>query len=209
MDIEKRSFEIISEKLEGINIDANHASVVKRVIHTTADFDYAENLFFSGGAVKTAKDALKSGTRIVTDTQMARAGINKKAAAGLGCDIHCFIDAPEVALAAQTKGVTRAWEAVGHAAAVLKGSIIFVVGNAPTALIRLHALITNREIAPVLIIAAPVGFVNVTESKELILELDVPHIVARGRKGGSNVAAAICNALFYEIVERDRKNKWD
>ena len=199
-EIEKRSFEIISEKLEGKHIDPRYENVVKRVIHTTADFDYADNLVFSGGVIEIAKDALKNGAQIVTDTQMARAGINKKAAAKLGCGIHCFIDSPEVAADAQDKGLTRAWAAVGRAAATLENPVIFAVGNAPTALIRLHELITNHLFSPVLIIAAPVGFVNVVESKELILGLEVPYIVAKGRKGGSNVAAAICNALLYETM---------
>jgi precorrin-8X/cobalt-precorrin-8 methylmutase len=172
--------------------------VVKRVIHTTADFDYADNLVFSEGAVEAAKEALKKGVQIVTDTQMAKAGINKKAAGKLGCKIHCFIDSAEVAAAAKESSVTRAWAAVDHAAAILENPVIFAVGNAPTALIRLHSLVTSRVFLPVLIIAAPVGFVNVTESKELILGLDLPLIVAKGRKGGSNVAAAICNALLYE-----------
>jgi precorrin-8X/cobalt-precorrin-8 methylmutase len=201
-EIEKRSFEIISEKLANRQFDSQNLNVIKRVIHTTADFDYADNMAFSKDAVMIAKNALKNGARIVTDTQMVKAGINKKATAQLGCEIHCFIDSPEVAEAAQSKGFTRARMAVDWAAETLENPIIFVVGNAPTALIRLYELITESVFSPVLIIAVPVGFVNVVESKELILGLDVPHIVAKGQKGGSNVAAAICNALLYEITER-------
>jgi precorrin-8X/cobalt-precorrin-8 methylmutase len=201
MEIEKRSFEIISGKLDGRQFDPQNVNVIKRVIHATADFDYADNLVFSDGAVAAAKDAIKNGARIVTDTQMAKAGINKKAVDKFGCDLHCFIDKPEVAEIARAKGVTRALAAVDHAAETLKNPILFVIGNAPTALIRLHELITSGAFFPVMIIAVPVGFVNVVESKELILTLQVPHIVAKGQKGGSNVAAAICNALLYEITE--------
>ena len=202
VEIEKRSFEIISRQLEEKPVDVRNANVIKRVIHTSADFDYADNLVFSEGVVDAAISAIKNGLKIVTDTQMARAGINKKAAESLACMIHCFIDAPEVVAEAQSKGVTRAWAAVDHATATLEPPVIFAVGNAPTALIRLHELVTSNVLTPTLIIAAPVGFVNVTESKELILGLHIPYIVARGRKGGSNVAAAICNALFYETIER-------
>ena len=200
VEIEKRSFEIISEKLAGRRFAAEYESVIKRVIHTTADFDYADNLVFSDGVAMIAKEALKGGARIVTDTNMVKAGINKYASMRFGCDLHCFIDAPEVAEAANKSGFTRSREAVDRAADVLENPMIFVVGNAPTALIRLFELITARRLSPSLIIAVPVGFVNVVESKELIMKLDVPHIVARGQKGGSNVAAAICNALLYEAT---------
>ena len=198
-EIEKRSFEIITEKLAGRQFDPQNENVIKRVIHTTADFDYADNLVFSDNAVEVAKASLKKGAKIVTDTKMAKAGINKKATARLGCDLYCFIDAPEVVETAQANGYTRARAAVDHAAQTLDSPVIFVVGNAPTALIRLHELITAQTFFPELIIAVPVGFVNVVESKELILRLQVPHIVAKGQKGGSNVAAAICNALLYEM----------
>jgi len=199
-EIEKRSFGIIAENLTGRQFDPQNLNVIRRVIHTTADFDYADNLCFSADAVHIAKEALKNGARIVTDTQMAKAGINKRSAALLGCDIHCFIDAPEVFEKAQANGHTRARAAVDHAAETLQNPLIFVVGNAPTALIRLCEHISGNAFSPALIIAVPVGFVNVVESKEMILGLQVPHIVAKGRKGGSNVAAAICNALIYEVV---------
>jgi len=209
-EIEKRSFEIITENLTGRQFEPQNENVIKRVIHTTADFDYADNLIFSKDAVTVAKGALKNGARIVTDTQMAKSGINKKVAAQLGCDVHCFIDAPEVFEIARTNGFTRARAAVDHAAETLENPVIFVVGNAPTALIRLYELITGSGFSPVLIIAVPVGFVNVVESKELVLGLRgagggvpyIPHIVAKGQKGGSNVAAAICNALLYEATDR-------
>jgi len=205
-EIERRSLEIIGETLRteyaDMQFEPRNMNVLKRVIHATADFDYARNLFFSTGAVPTALQALKNGARIVTDTQMAKAGINKKTVAELGCELHCFIDAPEVVETARINGYTRARAAVDRAAGMFDDAVIFVVGNAPTALIRLHELITENAYKPVFIIGVPVGFVNVTESKELILGLGVPHIVAKGRKGGSSVAAAICNALLYEAAER-------
>jgi precorrin-8X/cobalt-precorrin-8 methylmutase len=201
-EIEKKSFEIITEKLAGRQFDSQNENVIKRVIHSTADFDYADNLCFSDNAVSIARDALQNGARIVTDTQMAKAGINKKALKQIKCSVHCFIDAQEVVETAQAAGITRARAAVDRAIETLEGSLIFVVGNAPTALIRLHELISSQLFIPAMVVAVPVGFVNVTESKELILELPVPYIVARGQKGGSNVAAAICNALLYETTGR-------
>ena len=201
VEIEKRSFEIITEKLLGRQFDPENLNVIKRVIHTTADFDYADNLIFSHDAVKIAKEIFKNGAQIVTDTQMARSGINKKVVAELGCALHCFIDVPEVAEIAEAKGLTRARSAVDRAVETLENPIVFIVGNAPTALIRLYELICHHGFSPTMIVAVPVGFVNVVESKELILSLQIPHIIAKGQKGGSNVAAAICNALLYEARE--------
>lgn len=200
IEIEKKSFEIIAGSLSGDKANGVNANVIKRVIHTTADFDYAENLVFSENAVETALNALRNGAAVVTDTQMAKAGISKKSLAALGCSVSCFIDSEEVAALAKERGVTRAAAAVGYAAEKFPGPVIFVVGNAPTALIRLHELVVQSLCKPAFIIGVPVGFVNVAESKELIMGLDVPHIVAKGRKGGSNVAAAICNALLYELA---------
>ena len=201
-EIEEKSFEIITEKLAGREFDPENISVIKRVIHTTADFDFAGNLVFSEGVCSIAKDVLRKGACIVTDTQMARAGINKKTAEKLGVEIHCFIDSPEVVETARASGYTRARAAVDLAAKKLEGSLIFAVGNAPTALIRIHELISEGVLHPSVIVAVPVGFVNVVESKELILGLGIPHIVAKGQKGGSNVAAAIINALLYDTTER-------
>jgi precorrin-8X/cobalt-precorrin-8 methylmutase len=199
-EIEKKSFEIISGQLNDKKIDPQNANVIKRVIHTTADFDYADNLVFSENAVDTALNILKQGANIITDTQMAKAGINKKSAASLNCNIHCFIDCDEVADTAKEKGTTRSMAAVEYAAKNLAKPLVFIVGNAPTALIRLYELILQNKCEPSLIIGVPVGFVNVVEAKDLIVSLDVPYIVAKGKKGGSNVAAAICNALLYEIL---------
>ena len=199
MDIEKRSFEIITEILGDRKLDPENELVIKRAIHTTADFDYAQNLVFSEHAVQQGIDALKKGCDIVTDTQMAKAGINKSILGKLGGEVHCFMSDPDVAEAAKQRGVTRAMVSMEKAAALEK-PCIFAIGNAPTALISINELMEQGKLYPALIIGVPVGFVNVVESKELILASKVPHIVARGRKGGSNVAAAICNALLYQIA---------
>lgn len=194
-DIEARSFEIISAELGQISLPDEHLPIVKRVIHTTADFDFARTLRFSAGAVHAALAALRAGAHIVTDTQMAMAGINKALLGGLGGEAHCLIADAEVARLAKERGVTRSRIAVETAAEKWPDAI-YVVGNAPTALIRIHELAAEGKLRPALVVGVPVGFVNVVESKELILASPVPHIVARGRKGGSNVAAAICNALM-------------
>lgn len=199
MDIEKRSFEIITELLGDKALDPENELVIKRAIHTTADFDYADHLVFSEHAVKKGIEALKNGCDIVTDTQMAKAGINKNILAKLGGQVHCFMADDDVAAEAKERGVTRAVVSMEKAATLGK-PCIFAIGNAPTALIRLDEMIKAGILDPALIIGVPVGFVNVVESKELIIDSEVPHIVARGRKGGSNVAAAICNALLYQIM---------
>lgn len=195
-EIEKRSFEIIENELGGRKIPDEIKPIVMRVIHTSADFDYYDNLCFSENAVKTAIDAIKKGAVFVTDTNMAKSGINKSALEKLGCEVMCFMSDKDVAEAAKKNGTTRASAAVDKAAK-LKKPIIFAAGNAPTALIRLYELIEKGIFRPELIIGVPVGFVNVVQSKEMIMETDVPYIIAKGRKGGSNVAAAICNALLY------------
>lgn len=198
-EIEKRSFEIITKELEGRSFPSEQEAIIKRVIHTTADFDYADNLIFSEGAVEKALEALRQGTSIVTDTNMGKSGINKKSLLKLGGEVHCFMADRDVADAAAREGTTRATASMDKAAQLgLDG--IFAIGNAPTALVRLYELIEEKRITPKLIIGVPVGFVNVVQSKELIMSLrDIPFIVARGRKGGSNVAAAICNALIYQL----------
>ena len=172
--------------------------MIKRVIHTTADFDYADNLVFSGHAVTKGIEALREGCDIVTDIQMARSGINKASLAKCGGEVFCFIGDSDVAEAAKRSGTTRAVQAM-EKAATLDRPLIFAIGNAPTALIHIYEMITEGRLDPKLVIGVPVGFVNVVQSKELIMTADVPYIVARGRKGGSNVAAAICNALLYML----------
>lgn len=198
MDIERRSFEIITELLGDKVLAPQNEAVIKRAIHTTADFDYADNLVFSENAVAKGIEALRSGCDIVTDTQMTKAGINKRILEHLGGRVHCFISDGDVAEEAKQRGITRASLSMERAAKLLK-PCIFAIGNAPTALIALHDMVEAGRLDPVLIIGVPVGFVNVVESKELIIASQIPHIVARGRKGGSNVAAAICNALLYQI----------
>ena len=202
-EIEKLSMETIRRELGGRTFAPENEPVALRVIHTTADFDYAENLFFSPGAVPRAIEAARRGATIVTDTQMARAGVNKAALERFGGRAVCFMGDPDVAEAARREGTTRAVQSMEKAAS-LPGPLIFAIGNAPTALVRLCELIEEGRVAPELVIGVPVGFVNVVESKEILLECPVPQVVARGRKGGSNVAAAICNAILYEAGGRPR-----
>ncbi len=201
-DIEKRSMEIITEELGGRTWPEPEFSIVKRCIHTSADFDYADNLCFSENAAKLGMEALRQGAHIVTDTRMAWSGINKKKLASFGGEAHCFMSDADVAAEAKEKGCTRAAICMERGAA-LPGEIIFAIGNAPTALIRLYEMIQKDGLRPALIIGAPVGFVNVVESKELIMEIGretgVPFIVPKGRKGGSNIAATICNAMLYQL----------
>lgn len=197
-DIEKRSFEIITQELNGRKLPKDQEMIIKRVIHTSADFDYADNLCFSEGVVEKALEAIKKGAHIVTDTQMAKAGINKRSLAKFGGEVHCFIADEDIAKLAKEKGATRSAMSMEKAATMDK-PLIFAIGNAPTALIKLYELIEEGKLKPELIIGVPVGFVNVEWAKELIMKADVPYIVARGRKGGSNVAAAICNALLYQM----------
>lgn len=199
-DIEKRSFEIIAKELgkRGIELPKDQDMVTRRVIHTSADFDYAETMKYSRDAVRIAKDMLKNGADIVTDTNMALSGINKKTLAQFGGSAHCFMADEDVAKEAVNRGITRAAVSMEKAANIKK-DVIFAIGNAPTALIRLFEMMEAGIFTPKFIIGVPVGFVNVEASKELFLNSDVPFIINKGRKGGSNVAAAICNALLYEL----------
>lgn len=251
-DIERHSMALIQQELDRrhIRLDAVEAPIIKRCIHTSADFDYAENLVFSAHAVdrmraslragavgsasagastetrslgagasgsastgaSTDAQTLRAGAIVVTDTEMARAGISKKALAALGAETRCFMSDPDVAAEARARGVTRAVVSMEYAARIKDRPLIFVIGNAPTALIELYRLIHDRGLRPAGIIGVPVGFVNVVEAKELILSLaeetapigDIPWIVARGRKGGSNIAACIVNALLYGIDDVKR-----
>lgn len=194
--IEARSFEIIEEEIKNIRIAPENKPVLKRVIHTTADFDYVENLVFSEAAVERAVEALRRGTTIVTDTQMACAGIHKASLQRLGGKAVCYIQHEEIARRAKEQGCTRSAVSMEQAAKEYP-TAIYAIGNAPTALIRLHELIAEKKARPALVIGVPVGFVNVVASKELFLGSTQCSIIAKGRKGGSNVAAAICNALIY------------
>ena len=204
-DIERTSISIITRELDelGLTPPPETAAVVKRVIHTTADFDYAQNLRFTPGAVQAAVRALQRGAVIVTDTNMALAGISRPGLAKLGCEAVCYMADPAVAEAAKQAGTTRAVAAM-HRAAREHPEAILAVGNAPTALLTIAEEI-EAGLRPALVIGVPVGFVNVVESKETLFAVceqhGVPAIAAMGRKGGSNVAAAICNALVYSAAE--------
>ncbi len=195
-DIEKRSMEIITEELNGRTWPEPEFSIVKRCIHTSADFEYADTLRFSEHAAMRGVEALRRGAVIVTDTKMAWSGINKKKLSEYGGEAFCFM---AVAEEAKKRECTRAAVCMERGAA-LDREVIFAVGNAPTALIRLYELIQEGKVRPALIIGAPVGFVNVVEAKELIMTAGVPYIVPRGRKGGSNIAATVCNAMLYAKV---------
>ena len=201
-EIEKRSFEIITEELAGRRFPLEQELIVKRVIHTSADFEYADTLYFSEDAVKKGIQALKNGAYIVSDTTMVQSGIHKKTLHRLGGEAICYIGDEEVATEAKKRGITRSAVSMEKAAKLDK-PVIFAIGNAPTALVQLHQMIEEGRIKPELVIGVPVGFVNVVQSKKLIMKTDVPVIVAKGRKGGSNIAAAICNALLY-MIDNDR-----
>lgn len=202
-EIEKRSFEIIGEELQerGISLPEDQEMITKRVIHTTADFDYVKTLTYSKDAPMVLKELIREGANIVTDTNMALAGINKKVLAEFGGEAYCFMAEEEVARLAKERGTTRAAVSMEKAAQIRK-PVIFAIGNAPTALVQLYEMIQAGNWRPAFIIGVPVGFVNVEAAKELILETDIPYIVNVGRKGGSNVAAAICNAVLYELKNR-------
>lgn len=199
-EIERRSMEIIEAELkrQRIFLEEEKLAVVKRVIHTTADFDFARTLCFSQGAVEKAGRLLRAGAAIITDTNMAKAGINQRALEKYGCRVLCLMAEKAVEEEARARGITRAAVSMEHAAS-LPGKKLFAIGNAPTALMALHKMMEDGYFRPDFIIAVPVGFVNVAEAKELILHSDVPYIAARGRKGGSTVAAAICNSILYSL----------
>ncbi|MDO4614470.1 MAG: precorrin-8X methylmutase [Lachnospiraceae bacterium] len=203
-DIEKTSFRMIGEELaeRKIEVAPELAPVIYRVIHTTADFEYAETMAFSGNVMQQALDIFSRGPLIVTDTTMVYSGINKRALEALGGEARCFIADPEIAAEAKARGVTRSTAAMERAMREERPTV-FAVGNAPTALISLYEGI-QKGYRPALVIGVPVGFVNVVQAKEMIMETDVPWIVNRGRKGGSNVAAAVCNAILYQLGDDPR-----
>ena len=200
-DIEKRSMEIIEEELGEIQLPAAEKNIIKRVIHTSADFEYARTLRFSSDAVSKGLAAMRQGCTIVTDTNMAYMGISQRGLETLHSTKVCFMADADVARMAKTQGTTRAVACMDKACAI-RGPLIIAVGNAPTALLRLDELIRAGKIHPDLIIGVPVGFVNVVYAKEIIMQSGVPYIVAKGRKGGSTIAAAICNALIYTLTRK-------
>lgn len=199
-EIEKRSFQIITEELSerGIVLPPEQEMITKRVIHTSADFDYAKTLVYSENAVKIVRKLIQDGADIVTDTNMALTGINKKKLAEFGGKAHCFMADEEVAREAKKRDMTRASVSMERALQIEKPKI-FAIGNAPTALLQLYEMAMEGRFRPDFIIGVPVGFVNVEAAKERILQTDIPYIVNVGRKGGSNVAAAICNAILYGL----------
>jgi precorrin-8X/cobalt-precorrin-8 methylmutase len=201
-EIERCSLEIIEREMGASTYPAECLPVVQRVIHTTADFDFAHTLFFSPGAVAAGRDAISRGANIITDTNMAAAGINKQQLARYGGRVLCYMADPVVAQEAALRGITRAAVSMERAVRETPGAI-FAIGNAPTALLRLCELIASGQAQPALVVGAPVGFVNVVEAKEKLMQLPVPQIVPQGRKGGSTVAAAIINALLYGIGSDD------
>lgn len=201
-EIERRSFEMIKEILGDKKLEPKNEKVIMRAIHTSADFDYAENLYFSEDVVEILVGAIINGADIVTDTQMARSGINKNVLSKFGGRVHCFMSDDDVAEEAKKRNVTRAIVSMEKACGINK-KVIIAIGNAPTALIKINKLIEEGKINPEGVIGTPVGFVNVINSKEIMINSKTPSIVARGRKGGSNIAAAICNALIYIASERD------
>lgn len=195
-EIERASMAIIGREMGDWAGPAENLSVLKRVIHTTADFDFVRNLLFSPNAVRLGREALRRGVTVVTDTAMAAAGIGKPAAARWGVSVVCRMADPDVRNEALRRGVTRAVVSMERAAAETPDAI-FAIGNAPTALIRLCELVREGAARPSLVVGVPVGFVNVVESKEMLAATDVPYIAAMGRKGGSPVASAVVNALLY------------
>jgi len=198
-EIEHRSFEIIREELDerGIQVPPEELPVTARVIHTTADFEYTETLYFSPGWREAADRALVPGNVLVTDTNMALSGIAKRALKELDLTAVCLMADPEVAEEAAARGVTRASVSVEKAAERYGERAVFVCGNAPTALMTLSRLI-REGYRPAFAVGVPVGFVNVVHSKEELIQTGIPCVVNRGRKGGSTVAAAVVNALLYQ-----------
>lgn len=193
-DIEKRSMELIEQELPH-PLDAEQKPIIKRVIHTTADFSFADTLVFTQGVIPLIRGMMRRGCRVVTDTNMALAGINRQAAEKLGLSLTCLMADPDVASEARRTGETRAAVSLRRALH-MGGETLLVCGNAPTFLMALTDSGVREHIA---VIGVPVGFVNVVESKEQVLSSGIPAIVNRGRRGGSNVAAAIVNALMYGI----------
>lgn len=197
-EIERASMAIIGREMGDWAGPAENLPVLKRVIHTTADFDFVRNLLFSPNSVRLGREALRRGVTVVTDTAMAAAGIGKPAAARWGVSVVCRMADPDVRDEALRRGVTRAVVSMERAVAETPDAI-FAIGNAPTALIRLCELVREGAARPSLVVGVPVGFVNVVESKEMLAATDVPYIAAMGRKGGSPVASAVVNALLYGL----------
>ncbi len=199
-EIEKKSFAIIDAEAGPHAFSAAQWSIVRRMIHTSADFDYMTDIRIHPQAVGAGITAIRKGAAIYTDTNMARTGIRARDLERFGASAECLMASDRIAAAAAQAGITRAKAAVDAVADRLEGAL-YVVGNAPTALLRLIEHIRSGRSAPALVIGLPVGFVNAVESKAELLELDIPYITNVGRKGGSNVAAAAVNALILLAAE--------
>ncbi len=193
-EIESRSFAIIDREAGSHGFDRQEWSIVRRIVHTTADFDFIRHSRFAPGAIRSGLDALRRGEGVFCDTRMVRAGISRERLDPFGCALHCHIADPDVAAQAANQGITRATIALRKGAE--EGCGIYLIGNAPTALFELLRLVAAGRVRPSLVVGAPVGFVGAEESKEQLLASDLPFILCRGRKGGSPVAAAIFNALL-------------
>lgn len=200
-EIEEQSFYIIGQEAGEHGFPPEQWRIVSRMIHTSADFDYLETVRFHPHAISAGINAIENGGAIITDTRMALAGIRKKEAAGFGCRTACFMEDPGVIENAAQQGTTRAYAAVETAAQLMSGGI-YVVGNAPTALLQLIEMVRDGRAAPALVVGLPVGFVNAAESKKILAGMDLPHITNNGRKGGSAVAAAAVNALLELTAEK-------
>ena len=200
MEIENKSMDIIDEVMGDTSFNEEEAIVAKRMIHTTGDFDYRKIIIFKNDFLNIAKESIKNGGTIYTDTKMAYMGINKKALSKSNCELKYFIDDERVYTRSKELGTTRSACAIDLA--VEEGIDMFVIGNAPTALFRLLELVKEEKVNPKFIIGVPVGFVGAKESKEYLREFNIPSISTEGYKGGSNVAASIVNALLYMVVGR-------
>ena len=204
--IEAKSFEIIDAEAGDHGFNLKEWQVVRRMIHTSADFDYLKSIRFHPKAVAAGISAIKTGKNIITDTQMARMGIRHQVTKEFGSQVLCFMNDPIVVKQAKDFNITRAKAAVDQAADEMNDGI-YVVGNAPTALLRLLELIKKGSARPALVIGLPVGFVNAAESKASLLETDIPYITNTGRKGGSNVAASVVNALIIMAASEKNENE--
>ncbi|MDM8523534.1 precorrin-8X methylmutase [Desulfococcaceae bacterium HSG8] len=194
-EIEKLSFAIIDKEAGPHEFDPEAWSIVRRMIHTSADFGYMQSVCFHPDAIRAGIRAIRTGKNIITDTEMLRAGIRKKSLEKFGGKALCLIGDPDVSDASKKAGTTRSHEAVNRSVKHMEGGI-YAVGNAPTALLRLIELIRKNRAKPTLVLGFPVGFVNAAESKALLTELDFPYITNKGRRGGSNIAASVVNALI-------------
>ena len=201
-EIEDLSFSIINEEVGSHDFSQEEWSIVRRMIHTSADFEYKVSVRFHKDAISKGIEAIRAGKNIITDTEMARSGIRKKSVEKFGGNVSCLIGDQRVANASKINGTTRSLEAVNFSVGTMEDGI-YVVGNAPTALLRLIELIKGNQAKPALILGFPVGFVNAAESKALLRELDFPFITNIGRKGGSNIAASVVNALII-LAEKNQ-----